>query len=96
LRVVDKLGKQGEGVVMTELVKAGLTRIDAKETISFVANCGPAKAVLKTLSLSHIKNESFTQAVSNLQEINELLTAGGMKANECVIDLSIARGLDWT
>ncbi len=95
LRVVDKLDKQGEGVVMTELVKAGLTRIDAKEVISFVGNRGPAKTILKTLSEFNIKNKSFTQAISNLQEINTLLSAGGMKASECVIDLSIARGLDY-
>lgn len=93
LRIIDKLDKQGEKVVATELAKLGLKKNDITELLKLVTIAGPAKDVLKKLPT--IKQPAFTKALLELTQLNKLLTAAGLKSSEFVFDLSIARGLDY-
>jgi histidyl-tRNA synthetase len=95
LRAIDKLDKQGEASVLSELQKTGLSKTDAKDLISFVANSGSTKTTLKTLRGLGIANEAFETAVTDLEMICKLLDAAGFKAADYSIDLSVARGLDY-
>lgn len=95
LRSVDKFDKLGENGVMAELTKTGLAKNQIKEVISFINNSGSAKTIIQFLVDTKINNEIFSEAVNNLKQVTKLLSAGGMKTNEIVIDLSIARGFDY-
>ncbi len=95
LRAVDKLDKQGVTGVMNELVDNDIPKQAATDIIEFVKNSGTAKTIFSFLKTLNIHSEQFTQAVTELEMIDKLLHAAGMKASEYVFDLSIARGLDY-
>ncbi len=95
LRAVDKLDKQGESAVTNELIAIGLSKQYAKDLIDFVKHSGNAKTIFSFLESLDISNETFSEAMKELAMIAQLLNAGGMKNSEFVIDLSIARGLDY-
>lgn len=95
LRAVDKLDKLTSGQVMQELKDAGLSSEDSKEILSFVNIQGKPQEVIKKLHSLSITHSSFEEAVERLSQLGKLLQAGGMKPSEFIIDLKIARGLDY-
>ena len=95
LRAVDKLDKQGEAAVTNELQKNNLSRKDAKDIIDFVKHSGNVKTIFAYVKSLKINNETFTHSLAELEMICQLLQAGGLSSNEFVIDLSVARGLDY-
>ncbi|MCX6792690.1 MAG: histidine--tRNA ligase [Candidatus Falkowbacteria bacterium] len=95
LRAIDKLNKKPAKAVEEELIEAGLKQNDIKEIFEFVNINGEAKKVLEKLDSLAIKHTDFEKALADLKELNQYLLTSGLKAKDFVLDLKIARGLDY-
>ena len=85
LRVVDKLEKQGPGAVADELERIGLSSDSTRAVLDVCAIRGQAVDLLETLG---------TEA-EHLREVVGVAVAAGADASKLVLDLSVARGLDY-
>ncbi len=95
LRVIDKLDKVGETVVTDELVKLGVDTKATKELLEFIAIDGSVDQVLDRLEALPTQNTRYRAGVEELTGV-----IGGMRQldvpdEDYVIDLHIARGLDY-
>ncbi len=95
MQVIDKLEKIGEKEVEGELQKNGLETEQIKKILSFINISGNTEEVMSQLKTLSITNEEFLLGVSELEEIMASLKALGIPESIGVIDLSIARGLDY-
>lgn len=91
--VVDKINKIGADGVNRELAALGITQ----SAIDEILKCSKIELSTKDISsidsLAASKNETFKQGVAELKEIIGLLTPNA--AEHVLIDLSLARGLDY-
>ena len=85
LRVVDKLEKQGPVAVADELERIGLSSDATRAVLDVCAIRGQAVELLQTLG---------TEA-EHLREVVDVAVAAGADPSKLVLDLSIARGLDY-
>ncbi len=95
LRVIDKLDKVGEGVVIEELVKLGVEVKAAKELLEFIAIEGGVDEVLDRLEALPTKNTRYRAGVEELTGVIGGMRQLGVPAEDYMIDLHIARGLDY-
>ena len=95
LRNIDKLDKIGKDNVVAELKELGIDDEKISKIIDFIAISGSNDekiAVLKTMS---IDNEKFAEGVNELETVAGYMRAFGIDEDYFVIDLTIARGLDY-
>jgi histidyl-tRNA synthetase len=95
LRIVDKIAKIGKDKVVEELVNIGLDKKSIDTIIRFIEIDGDDKKVFESLQSFGIKNEIFTEGISELTEVINSLTALGVPKNNYKINLTITRGLDY-
>ncbi len=97
MRTVDKLEKIGEKSVR-ELLTApeiGLTNEQAAEILKFIAIKGSNADVLTALGDYRGRHPMFDEGLDELTKVVEHLAAFGVPETNFVVDLTIARGLDY-
>ena len=95
-RTIDKLERQGADVVQELLVKeSGLSTEEADAILRFLTIEGSNEERLARAGeiIGHV--ETARQGLEELRNVAELSAAGGTPAERVVVDLSIARGLDY-
>lgn len=99
MRAIDKLDKLGRETVTRELTdEAQLSAAQIEQLFKFLSLSQPALSrgdLLKELSALIGKNELGARGVTELRELMSSLDAYGINEKHTLIDLSIARGLDY-
>ena len=97
MRTVDKLEKIGEKSVRELLIgpDIGLNDEQAAEILKFIAIKGSNAEVLSALEGYRGRNTTFDQGLDELSAVAKNLAAFGVPETNFVLDLTIARGLDY-
>ncbi len=96
LRALDKLPKIGRDKVLDEMVDVvGLSREQADGVLKLSDLSGDQTAVLNQLEEMLKTNEQGLEGVNRLRELFSTAQTAGIPSDRLVLDLSIARGLDY-
>lgn len=95
LRIIDKVDKIGVDSVCDELVKIGLDESTIESIIDFISISGSNEEILDSLKRLNIKDEIFIEGLYELTKVNYYINYFGVPKKDYVIDLKIARGLDY-
>ena len=96
MRTVDKLDKIGvDKVKIILLDDCGLTEQQADDILAFISIKGTNAEVLAALENYAGRNETFDTGLGELKVVASNLAAFGMPEENFVVDLTIARGLDY-
>lgn len=95
LRVIDKIEKITTDELVAELEKLGLSDTQAAQVQAFTAIAGDTNAVLSQLREVQCDSAQFTEGVDELTTLTNTLKQMGVPAHRFMIDLKIARGLDY-
>jgi histidyl-tRNA synthetase len=96
LRTLDKLAKIGPAKVADEMMTvAGTTAEQAADVLKLAELQGSNETILSALQPLVAGNETGQQGVARLAEILAAVRAAGVDTNRVVLDISIARGLDY-
>jgi histidyl-tRNA synthetase len=96
LRAIDKLAKIGADRVVDEIVEAaGATPEQARSVVALTAATGTNEQILDTLAGLVQGSEIGMAGVSELRQLVAAAAAAGVVPGRLVVDVSIARGLDY-
>ena len=96
MRTVDKLDKIGAEKVKTLLMEdIGVAEDVANQVLDFIAIGGSNQEVLAALEGYQGKDELFDTGLEELSTVVRYLSAFGVPEENFVVDLTIARGLDY-
>ena len=101
LRSLDKLTKLGRDVVLGELERTaaeggpGLSSDQACQVLDFAETGRGGVEVLEGVESSLGSHPPVAAGIGNLRTVLELLEAAGVPRDRLVIDLGLARGLDY-
>ncbi|SKA78909.1 histidyl-tRNA synthetase [Clostridium sp. USBA 49] len=95
LRIVDKLDKIGIDAVKSELKDLGLTCDAINRIEEFINIKGTNDEILESLKELNIENEEFSLGVEEISKVVYYIRQFGVPDKNFVIDLKIARGLDY-
>ena len=91
---LDKIGKEKVGEILRE--DCGLTQEETEQILDFMAISGTNEQVLSALSGYRGRNEMFDQGLDELEAVTRNLAAFGVPQENFGVDLTIARGLDYS
>lgn len=94
-RAIDKLGKIGDDGVVRELEATGVDRAIAGRIVDLVSTSGAPDAVLSAVSERLAGIDLARDAISDLEDLFEFLAALGAPPEHYVLDLALARGLEY-
>ena len=92
LRIVDKIDKIGKDNVKEMLVDLGVNDSSINSIIEFV---NTKENVISYLESLNIDNETFIKGLEEIRLVYKYMVAFGIPEDCFMIDLSIARGLDY-
>lgn len=95
IRTIDKLEKIGEQKVAEELKDLGLVEEQIGKIIDFVKIDGENRDVLNALKSINVKDELFEKGLDELEKVVRNLKSFAVPNKNYIIDLTIARGLDY-
>jgi histidyl-tRNA synthetase len=95
LRIVDKLDKIGINAVKSELKDLGLTCDAINRIEEFINIKGTNDEILESLKELNIQNDEFSLGVEEISKVVYYIRQFGVPDKNFVIDLKIARGLDY-
>ncbi len=95
LRIIDKIDKIGESGVKEELSLIPITNEKIDKIIEFVNIKGNNTEIINSLKDLEIQNDTFNKGLEELQKVIKEVKAFGLEEDYYVIDLTIARGLDY-
>ncbi len=96
LRALDKLAKIGPEKVAQELTETcGATDAQVRQVLQLADIAGTRDEVLRQLDPLVAGSETGQEGVARLRELAAGTAAGGVPDDRLVIDVSIARGLDY-
>ncbi|MGE3315136.1 MAG: histidine--tRNA ligase, partial [Planctomycetaceae bacterium] len=96
LRALDKLPKVGAEAVIAEMsTTAGTTAEQAKRVLEFAGLQGTPDDILRNLEPLVSGNEHGARGIARLRELFSTCRATGIPSERIVLDVSIARGLDY-
>lgn len=96
MRTVDKLEKIGAEKVKDILTNDfGISEENAEAVLKFITIKGTNSEVLDTLEQYRGKNEIFDLGLDELRTVVKYLSSFGVPEENFVVDLTIARGLDY-
>jgi histidyl-tRNA synthetase len=95
LRTIDKLEKIGERAVLSELQNIGLSTEDAESVLKFVGIKGSCDEVIESLRGMNVSNEMFNEGINELEMVVDYIDSFRVPSANYMIDLTIARGLDY-
>jgi histidyl-tRNA synthetase len=92
LRIIDKMDKIGRKQIEELLLAFEIEAEKVTKVLNFVSIKDNVVSELESLN---IKNEIFNEGLSEIKEVISYLKDFGVPAENYIIDLSIARGLDY-
>ena len=92
LRIIDKIDKVGKDTIKEMLKEQGISEESIERIIEFVTT---KENVIEYLKGLNIEDEMFNVGVNELEQILKYVKAFGVPDNYYMVDLSIARGLDY-
>ncbi len=95
LRSIDKLEKIGLEKVHEELISQGIEEDNVKKILEFIQITGDNEEKLQELESLNINNSIFNKGLEELKIVNKYVGAFGVPKENYIIDLTIARGLDY-
>lgn len=95
IRVIDKIEKISHNEFLSELRQLGLGDSQINDVVHFVQIKGSTDLVLEELRAMNIKNEIFIRGLTDLETVISIMRTMGIPDGHFMIDLSIARGLDY-
>ena len=96
MRTVDKLDKIGAEKVRAILVEDFAIPVEkADEILRFISISGTSKEILQALAGYRGRSDLFDEGLDELGMVVNHLAAFGVPAENFVVDLTIARGLDY-
>ena len=95
MRIIDKIDKIGDQAVIEELEKIEVPKESINKIMQFIKIDGTTDEKLKKLQTLGIENDTYKMGVEELGEIVKYIRLFGIEDKNFVIDLSIARGLDY-
>ena len=95
LRIIDKIEKIGEENVRNELCELGVTAESINKIIDFISIDGTDDEKINKLENLGITNPTFTNGLFELKEVVKNIKLFGVPNKNFMVDLTIARGLDY-
>ena len=95
MRIIDKIAKIGEENVIKELSALGVSSVPISKIMNFIAISGSNDEKLSSLSNMGITDSTFVTGLSELKEVINCIRLFGLPENNFIVDLTIARGLDY-
>ena len=97
LRVIDKADKITHEAMLASFVDIGLNQKQIDDVLDFMNIKGSIVEVLQRLNelRLNIKNEIFSEGVTELKAVADLIAQMGVEQDYYTIDLALARGLDY-
>ncbi len=95
LRVIDKIEKIGEDNVKSELSELGVGIEKVNKIIDFISIRGTNSEKISMLEGLEITNSVFREGLRELKEVVKNIKLFGVPESNFMIDLTIARGLDY-
>lgn len=95
LRIIDKSEKISKEDMLAELQRIGLDERQIEALLRLTALRGQPDVVVPALQSFGIKNDLFQSGVDELVAVTHAMQSMGVLADYFVIDVSIARGLDY-
>jgi histidyl-tRNA synthetase len=94
-RAIDKLAKIGLVGVREELLRIGVEAPAAERVLAAIALRGEPESIIPQLRVMFAGDEAAERAVSELAELFRYLEWFGVRPGSAIVDLSLARGLDY-
>lgn len=95
LRIIDKLEKIGISSVKEELSLLGISSQLIEKIIDFISIKGTNDEIISLLTNFDCNNETFKEGVVSLTELVSNIRNFGVSDDYFILDLTIARGLDY-
>ena len=95
MRVIDKIEKIGEEKVKGELKELGLNEDNIDFIINFINIKGTTDEKLEALSNLNVNNDMFACGLEELKSVVKYIRMFNVPDDYFMVDLSIARGLDY-
>ncbi len=95
LRIIDKIDKIGKETVITELEKIKIEKNNIKKIMQFIEIDGTSDEKLQKLKNLKIENETFKTGLEELKNVIKYVRIFGIPEDNFIVDLTIARGLDY-
>ena len=95
MRIIDKIDKIGDQAVMEELAKIEVPEESINKIMQFIKIDGTTDEKLQKLQSLGIENDTYKLGVEELGKVVKYIRLFGIEDKNFVIDLSIARGLDY-
>lgn len=95
LRIIDKIEKIGKEAVIEEFNKLGLKEEQINKIISFIEITGSSDEKIEKLENLEITNETYVKGVNELKTVVQNVRLFGVPDSNFMVDLTIARGLDY-
>ncbi len=95
LRIIDKIDKIGEKAVVEELEKINVRKEQIEKIIKFIETTGKNEEKIEKLKALEIENETFNKGLEELTFVTKNMRLFGIPEANIMIDLTIARGLDY-
>ena len=95
MRIIDKIAKIGEENVIKELSELNIDAEKISTIMKFIAISGNNDEKIALLESIGINDETFVTGLNELKEVINCMRLFGMPENSFMIDLTIARGLDY-
>ena len=95
LRIIDKIDKIGKENVVEELRKINIDDSVINKIIDFIEIKGTNSEKIEKLKSLGIENETFNKGIEELEFVANNMKLFGVPEENYMIDLTIARGLDY-
>ena len=95
MRIIDKIAKIGKDNVIKELSDINVSEQAISTIMNFILFEGTNNEKIDMLNNLNINDEMFTKGLSELKEVISCMRLFGLPEENFVIDLTIARGLDY-
>lgn len=95
MRCIDKLEKIGLDNVKVELSNLGIADDSINQIVRFISIVGNNNEKIKALEELNIDNDVFESGLAELKEVVKNIRLFGVPESNFMVDLTIARGLDY-
>lgn len=95
MRILDKIDKIGLESMISELEKINVSKEAINKITEFISITGTADEKLEKLKLLDSSNELYVLGISELEQVVNNMRLLGLPDTHFMIDLTIARGLDY-
>ena len=95
LRIIDKFEKIGKDNVKKELIELGIEEAKTDKIMEFILIQGNTDQKINALEELKIDNNIFLEGLQELKEVVRYIKEFGVPDEFFIVDLTIARGLDY-